>query len=258
MIPVTPAIPSSPVSLRPIPDLTPGPGRQPLDTGRAGLPCGARLSAEARPAAMVALSITDPCRPDTNLILSHGGLSITVTTDPMGAAEIVMPAFADPAAFTVQIGQGDPLVASVAVPDIADFHRVAIQWSGPEDLRLRASERGARPGERGHIWRENPGAMADAVLGLGGFHTAIGTGQARAEIYTFPADALGGAGLVRFSVDVTTPYAACGDVARARLLQAGPDAPGASSVDLAFALPDCGAPLLVLQNVFRDLRIAAD
>ena len=46
-----------------------------------GLPCGLTVTTEARPAAMVALDIMDPCQGNARVVVEHSGLNLTGTTD---------------------------------------------------------------------------------------------------------------------------------------------------------------------------------
>jgi hypothetical protein len=58
-----------------------------------GLPCGLTVSAEAQPAAMVALDIISPCQPETRIVIEHSGLTLTATNDALGILTLDVPVF---------------------------------------------------------------------------------------------------------------------------------------------------------------------
>ena len=133
---------------------------------------------------------------------------------------------------------------TVAVPDLAQYHRAALSWSGTARIALHAHEMGAPDRAPGHVHPGATGRPRDAVLGRGGYLSVFDT----AQVYTYPRDRPGHAGLVRLSVE-----AACGQTVSAQRFEGGARAP------LEIALPDCttAPPQMRLQNIYQDLRIAA-
>ncbi|MBF9031281.1 hypothetical protein HKCCE3408_12835 [Rhodobacterales bacterium HKCCE3408] len=241
-------------ALAPLPDLD-----RPAPVSRFGLACGLSIEAEPRPAASVALRIADPCRPEMRVEIAHEGLAVSVTTDLTGHAELLLPALADPAEIAVRLPGGDGQLVRVPVPDLDEYDRVALAWTGETPLALHAREGGADYGEAGHVWQGSPGAPSDALRGSGGWLArlgdGLGTAPLMAQIYTIQHGALPGGGLVRLSVSAD----GCGGPAEAATLRPRPDG-GVARVDLSFALPACDgtADRTVLQNLVGDLRIAAN
>ena len=264
----TQSIPSDPVVAVALPGIAALPARIAMEPAPArvmppdedigsGITCGASIRAEARPPAMIALSFSDPCRPGTSLIARHDTLALSTITDAAGRAELLVPAFSTPARIIVEIAPTDPIGLTVDIPDLADFHRAAIAWEGGEIFRLEAHERSATDGSAGHIRSDNPGSVADVILGIGGYLSQHGHGpdSLRAQVYTYPRDTLDGPGWVRLSA--TLAQEACGSDATAQSLQID-GAQELVEIAVTVTAPDCGPEIreLVLQNLFHDMRIA--
>lgn len=264
-IPVAQIMPSAPP--------TPGPNAMPADgvarggTGGAaevsafGLPCGLSVMATTMPGAMVGLDVMDPCQPDTRVEITHSGLVFTGLTDALGLLTVDVPALETPAYFSVTLPDGRSETSMVALPDIANFDRVAIAWDDNAELALHAMERGAEFGGPGHVWQDAPGTIEDAIDGIGGFLTGLGdpgvASPRMAQVYTFPRRTLGAGDLVRLSIDAPITDSNCGQAVSARSLQnSGGNA--IEVVPITLTLPGCDAvgDYLVLQNIFRDLRLA--
>jgi len=228
-----------------------------------GLPCGLTVTTEALPAAMVALDVMDPCQPNARVVVEHSGLNLTGQSDAMGILTMDIPAFESPAFFTVRMPDGATASALTGLPDIANYTRVGVQWQQDRALELHAMEFGATYGEPGHIWRENPGFVARAENGEGGFMTYLGSiaveNPMLAEIYTFPRDTLDTEGTVRLAIEAEVTQANCGQDTLARTLETDTDG-NVAVIELTFTVPDCDAigEYLLLQNLLQDLRVAAN
>lgn len=228
-----------------------------------GLPCGLSVATEAGPAAMVVLDVMAPCTPNARLTIEHSGLTLSAATDAMGLLTVDIPAFEDPAFVTVRLEDGRSASSLVAVPDLGDYERLGVQWEGTRDLEIHAMEFGADYGELGHIWQGNPGTALRALGGEGGFVSRLGSENVSdpmlAQVYTFPRDAAPRDGTVRVSIEAEVNERNCGTDTLARTLQTRGDEP-VSVIELVFRIPGCDAmgDYLVLQNLFRDLRIASN
>ncbi|MEM1272454.1 MAG: hypothetical protein AAGF88_01485 [Pseudomonadota bacterium] len=225
----------------------------PNDTTRLGLACGIEMRAEAVPPAMVALEIVDPCDPQQEIAISHAGIRVTAQSDGMGAVAVSLPVFANPADILVETTGGFSQQISVDVPDLVDYHRVAVAWRGGANLNLVAEE----PGQRMPTDLQNPGRPANAQLGIGGFLTALGTpgSDARAQIYTFPRDPVVPNQRIRLHVEITAqPCHATTAAQTVELLDTG----GTRATDFDITPAGClgDSRDLVLQNLLQDLRIA--
>ncbi len=228
-----------------------------------GLPCGLTMTASAMPAAMVALDVIDPCQPMARVTLSHSGMTLTAQTDALGLLTIDIPAFETPAFFTAEMADGSTASTLVALPDMAGYERVGVQWQGDRGLQLHAMEFGAAFGEAGHIWQDMPGTMANVESGLSGALITLGDPTLSdphvAQIYTFPRDTLRRDDAVRLSIDAPITAASCGQDTVARTLQTASDG-SVVVTELSFTTPGCDAvgDYLVLQNLLRDLRLASN
>ena len=116
-VPSPVALPADPVFASALPGLPALPARMsaepprdhltlPPDLGPNGMPCGLQVRAEPVAPAMVALTIEDACRPDTPVVVDHGGLRVTLRTDPQGHAALLLPALSDPARVELRIADG--------------------------------------------------------------------------------------------------------------------------------------------------------
>ncbi|WP_375551071.1 hypothetical protein [Rhodophyticola porphyridii] len=232
------------------------------DTSQFGLPCGLSVSAEAAPAAMVALDIMAPCRPGARVVIEHSGLTLTEATDQMGLLTVDIPAFETPAFFTIRLAEEEES-ALVTVGDLEGYDRVAIAWEDTRDLELHALKFGADYGEPGHIWADNAGTVARAQTGVGGFVTLLGNDAVdapmMAQVYTFPRDTLTREGSVRISIEAPINSRNCGQDTLARTVHTDPAGPVVVT-ELTFTLPACDAvgDYLVLQNLLQDLRVASN
>ena len=228
-----------------------------------GLPCGLTVTTEALPAAMVALDIMDPCQANARVVVEHSGLTLPGQTDAMGILTMDIPAFESPAFFTVRLPDGATASALTDLPEFANYTRVGVQWQEDRALELHAMEFGATYGDPGHIWRDNPGFVARAENGEGGFMTYLGNVAVEdpmlAEIYTFPRDTLENDGTVRLTIEAEVTQANCGQDTLARTLETDGDG-NVAVIELTFTVPGCDAvgEYLLLQNLLQDLRVAAN
>lgn len=229
-----------------------------------GLPCGPMLSGAPAPAAMVELTLSAPCRADATVEVRAGPLQFTARTDALGVLRLSVPALETEMPLGVRFADGSEVTAEIASPDAAKFTRVALQWQGAgSGLHIHALEFGARYGEPGHVWAEAPRAPEVALTGRGGFLTRLGTGTGEtdrlAEVYTYPLGVSERDGLVRLSVEAEITAANCGRDVTGQTLQPGIDG-RPESVEISFAMPGCDAigEFLVLKNVLRDLKVAAN
>ncbi|WP_156945811.1 hypothetical protein [Roseicyclus elongatus] len=250
--PVMPPIPG------PGPEISQAPALSPL-----GLPCGLSVTGTAQPAAMVALDIMDPCQPNAPVRIAHSGMTIGATTDAMGLLTIDIPAFETPAFFTVRMDDGTEESLLVALPDLREFDRIGVSWTDQAELDLHAMEFGARFGDDGHVWAENPRATDAVSQGAGGFLTQLGdpdmTDRMLAQVYTLPRATLSQGNSVRITLDAEITEANCTRPAEALTLRSEAAGP-VEITPLTFTHPDCDAvgDFLVLQNLLGDLRLASN
>jgi hypothetical protein len=221
-----------------------------------GLPCGLEITAEAGPAATIALGIAAPCHPGERVTIAHSGLTFSATTDAVGLLNLDLPALESPAHVTVRLDDASEAAALVSLPDIAAYDRVALAWDGDLGMELHALEAGADWFSDGHVHPATPRDAAVVEEGRG-YLVLLGeaaTGMA-AQVYTLPHGEMS----AEFSVDAPITRANCASRAEARVLRME----GGGRVEvtpLGFTYPGCEAvgDTLVLQNALRDLRLAAN
>lgn len=254
-----PALPRQ-VAYEPQPEIPALPGAGGA-TARPEPACEITALAETAVAATVSLFVEAPCLPNQRLTVHHSGMMFTETTDDRGEMSVLVPALAEQAVFVIDLSEGRGAVAHAAVPDVAAYDRVVLQWAGDAGFALHAREYGAEYGAAGHIWSGAGRGAEAAASGDGGFVLRLGADagpEARqAEIYTFPTRAAERAGAVAISVEAEITAGNCGRSIEAQALERRPDA-GLRTRDLALAMPDCAAQgdFLVLNDLVNDLKIA--
>lgn len=231
------------------------------DFSALGLACDVTLDATKTAGAMVTLEFKAPCYVNETVTVNHHGLRFTSVTSEVGHVTVQMPAMVAAASFDVTLFDGSTVSATVNVPEVSNYDRVAVQWVGDSGLRIHALELGADYGERGHVWAKSPQSVAAALQARGGYITSLGNidfpGAKHAEIYTFPSGQVQKSGVVRLSVEAEVTANTCNKEIEAQALQSGVD--GMISVsDLTLSMPACDAigDFLVLNNLLRDLKIA--
>lgn len=228
-----------------------------------GLSCGPILSASVNESAMVALTLTAPCRGEQTVTIHHGALAFTAQLDHLGIYTVDVPALQPDAAFTVDFVDGESVQADVDVPLAAAMERAALVYEGTSGLQIHALEFGADYGEDGHVWAEAPRDVASALQSGGGYMTILGDANQPdamlAQVYTYPGDTSSQGGVVRLSVEAEVTAYNCATEVTGQTIE--PTLAGnAQTVAMTVSMPDCTAigELLVLKNLLRDLRIASN
>lgn len=115
----------------------PAPQLGPLQAVMIG-ECAVQMSLQPLPLAMVTLSLTAPCQPQSRFVVGHGAISFATVTDSAGKAHMTVPALASPARFSVFQDNLEMVVGTVIVPDKRGYDRVAVHWTTQEDIALHA------------------------------------------------------------------------------------------------------------------------
>jgi hypothetical protein len=238
------------------------PGARPAEPKTAealspfGLPCGLDVAGYAAESAMVAIDVAAPCHPDAVVTVTHSGMTIAARTDAVGLMTLDLPALEAPAFVTVTLPDGSASDVTVDVPDLAGYDRVAIAWSGDLGVELHALEDDASWMSAGHIRPDAPrGGTAGSFLTLLGDKTLAA--PRLAQIYTMAR--IDGPASVNLTIDAPVTLANCTQSVEARVLRVQ-NGSGVEMTPLGFTYPTCDAAgdTLVLQNVFGDLRLAAN
>ena len=130
-------------------------------------------------------------------------------------------------------------------------------------MELHAYEFGAGYGEDGHVWAQAPRSPDHALQGNGGFMSVLGDpalpAPMLAQVYSHPKGQALNADVVRVSIEVPITRTNCAADLNAETLQPGADGTMQATA-LTLAAPGCDGigEFLVLKNVVRDLKIAAN
>jgi len=244
-------------------DLIPPPmkDRAAFDQSPFGTPCAMKLTSAVLPGAMVKLSLTAPCHPNTRVEILSGKLIFAMMTGHTGNLTVTVPALDRAAQFMLRFADGTKLRVKRTVDAVDNFDRVAIQWSGNVRFNLHAYEFGATKTSSGHVWSgqsRNPGLSREYG---GGFAVNLGDTQMKnpmmAQVYSLPVNQVKYPGVVQMSVEVSDMSADCGKsgVLRSHLSEGGRLI---GSAGYLYKIPACGTSsgTLVLNNAVRDLIIA--
>lgn len=224
-----------------------------------------QITADARPtaAAMVHLTMAAPCFANERVTVHHNGMIFTEVTDADGELDLSVPALVREAVFVIAFSNAEGAVAQTIVEDLEDFDRIVLQWKGSTGFQIHAREFGADYGDAGHIWRDTPGTIPAAITGQSGFTMRYGNAETpdalMAEIYTFPKVANAQFGLVELTVETEVADLNCGNEIEAQAIQIEAGA-AMETRNLTLSVPECDAKgsFLVLNNLFQDLKVAAN
>lgn len=230
----------------------------PSDPATPQLGCAVTTTATPGPMANVDLTVSAPCFGNERLTIHHNGMMFTDVTDKNGMLSVTIPALAERAVFIVAFAEGQGSVALTTVPDLHNYDRVALQWSGNSGFQIHAREFGAAYGADGHVWSGMSMAAPEnggSVIRLGDPDTLV---PQMAEIYTFPRGASNRSGTVALSIEAEVTAENCGHDISAQSLELR----GSQTLrtrDLVLSVPNCAAKgdFLVLNNLVEDLTIAA-
>lgn len=214
--------------------------------------CDMRVLATAAEMAMVELTLDAPCHMETSLVIYHQGMSISAQTDDLGLAQITVPALNEHALFIMSFETGESTIAQAFVPDMKEFDRAVLQWTGEHGFELHALHANASYGQDGHVWNKSGGTAERGVL------TSFTSGEYSAEVYTYPAGQNSVISDIDLNVEAQISDANCGQSVSAQAIQIGPNRT-TGITDLEMTLPGCDAvgEYLVLKNVYEDLTLAA-
>lgn len=229
-------------------------------TARAAALCTPVLKTQVRPGAMIHVSLSAGCHPVERAMIVHDRIAFTMLTSPEGTLEVDIPALSSMAGVAVKLDDGIMLSSRVEVPEVQDFARVSIQWSGKQNLDLHALEFGAGPGSRGHVWPGQPRCVAQALASGGGFLVQLGDAliddPMQAEVYSYRRTGAQASGSIHMVVEVRGDQESCGQpfIMFSQRNMFG-HADGTSGLQLN--TPDCTARnSRVLENAVRDIRLA--
>ncbi|MFU8777535.1 MAG: hypothetical protein ACNA7M_07675 [Roseovarius sp.] len=255
------ALPSAPVMLAVAKDV-PLTDALPEEEAAPSFACDYIMEARPLAAAMVEVTLSAPCQPNTGFTLHHNGMMFTAVTDDQGESRLSVPALTEAAVFIAAFEDGQGAIATANVETLALYDRFVVQWRGGEALHVHALEYGADFGASGHVWAGASQDNTRALKGEGGFLTSLGesklTQALRAEVYTFPTGSASRSGMVHLQVEAQVTDGNCGRDFEAQSIATGVN--GLNVQDIVLAMPDCEGigDFLVLKNLFNDLKIASN
>jgi len=230
--------------------------RTPSDPAVPRLGCDMTAYAAAASGAMVDLMVRAPCNGNDRVTVHHAGMFFTATTDSDGWLMTTLPAFAEKAVVMASLPSGQAVEAVAHVPDVSDYSRIALQWSGPTGFELHALEFGATYGQSGHVW-----AGADATRAAGGKVVRLGAPDMLApqivDVYSFPMQGAQRSGDIQLSVEAEVTKGNCGQTMQGQIFELRPGQ-SLRARDLELSFPACTATggFLVLNNLIPTLKIA--
>ncbi|UWQ91481.1 hypothetical protein K3727_01290 [Rhodobacteraceae bacterium M382] len=227
----------------------------PKDPKTPRLGCDVDLSAIAVDQGHVRIGVIAPCQQNERLTVHHSGLMFSAATDENGIYSVLVPAMSEQAVFIVDFANGTDMVASVSVSDLAEYDRIAVQWSGNSGFEIHAREFGAGYGDDGHVWSGTDTSATGQVVRLG---ENQGLNPLMAEVYTFPRATNTQSGSIAMTVETEVTAHNCGKDVSAQSIELR----GGQSLrtrDMVLSVPNCSAigDFLVLNNLVDDLKIAA-
>lgn len=218
-----------------LPDL---PQTEPVGLGEnTACDAPAKVTLSHLPPALALFVLSAPCRGGEPVRVTQGALAFAAILDPQGRFHATIPALADPAEFTVTVGDDAPVTATLPVPDLATVTRLALSTRGAPDLHLMAGLPQAEDGGSRLVDHRAPGLP---TLAQGGFLTRLGDpalpARQLAEVLTLPATA----DTAQVAVVADVVPANCGRDLLATLAMAAPGT-SATTGAISLSMPACDA-----------------
>lgn len=206
-----------------------------------GTSCGPSLRVHVATDAMLAVQILAPCLPYEAVRLEHEDLTFTAPMSMTGELSFLLPVLNEHATLKAVLADGTVLEASADVPDVRNFARVALQWSGAD---------------AGELIAKAPRVLDGTMARLGQSNDADG---AVLHVFSRRINDLAVSGVVRLSMRAPVTAANCAKGHAARVRRVVPGEP-VSAYDLAIKGLGCGAvgQTLELKNVLQDLKLAGN
>lgn len=224
--------------------------------------CDTTIIANRQPAAIVELSVTSPCSPNTEFVVEHEGLMLSALLDRNGEAKLSAPALVTTAEFSVSIGNVLQANTSIFVPELRQYDRAVLQWASADNMRLHALENGAQIGDPGHVWSASVHTAQDTREGLNGFVSYFGLADLEiphhAEVYTFPAGQMNRDSEVDLRVGISVTEANCDREVEAITIQTNAGQMLVKS-DIVINMPSCDqiGQAVFFNDMFSDLTLAS-
>lgn len=172
--------------------------------------CPVALSARRAAEAMVTLSATLPCAPDTDVLITHDLIRFSARTGSEGLLETLVPALSVEAEFVLLKSNVEQARVTIPVPALRNYDRAVLQWRGTGNLQLHSFVAGAEVGDPGHVWS----ASVQDTTGSRGNVQRLGAGTEdpsySAEVFTYPRGGWQGAEDMALKIGVALTAENCG------------------------------------------------
>lgn len=216
--------------------------------------CAPVLDLIAEPDAMIGITLVAPCQAGARVVLSHGGLAVTARATATGSVFTSLPAMDAEGAVTVLFPDGSKASAALAMPEVTNLRRFAVQWQARDKFDLNAFDGEATYGSAGHA---SPVAFETlaATDGVTGKVVSFGDASVElpllAQVYTFPAGTQ-----PSLTVEAEVTGATCDRELLGETLESAGGR--VETRELTLPMPDCEAvgEFLVLKIPAPDLTLA--
>ncbi len=208
------------------------------DTSAFGLACAEQIDVTPGPDATFLVEVTAPCRPEEQVLITYAGLAFDMSLSMTGYARAEVPALSYFAELDTVFDDYSVLSADVTAPEIYEYARVAVAWSGSADARLTSKA---------------PRHLPVDVVTLGDGSGAV----AQVLSHRIAPDAR--RGVIRLGLVAQVTAINCNTSQEANILQQVPGRPAQRyAMRLAPAGCDRIGDILELKNILPDLKLASN
>ncbi|SFR35563.1 hypothetical protein [Litoreibacter janthinus] len=206
-----------------------------------GTACGPSLSLTVAPDAKIAVRVEAPCLPYDSVRVEHETLSFTAPMSMTGELAFLLPALGEDATVKTTLSDGSVLEATTHVPELRNFARVALQWSGKDS---------------GELVAQAPKALDGEMIRLG---QSLDVEGATLHVFSRRINDLSTSGVVRLSMSAQVTVDNCASGTAARVHRVVPEEP-VSAYNLLFKGPGCSAigQRVELKNIIQDLKLTGN
>lgn len=208
--------------------------------------CHPVLDLAVLPGAMVHLSLSAPCNRNERVVIRHAGLSFVSRTQVDGKLTAVLPAMKTDAMIAVYLQDSRLVLGKIAVPETANYSRLALVWEPPAEVELRVTDgykvlvgnSTPMPGEEQRVIALGQQSVQSPVL---------------ARVYSVPGPDLG---QVDITAELRITPASCGRTLRLETVYSSGGVATQSEREVAVPLCGTAGDILLLKNLGAPLKLA--
>lgn len=208
--------------------------------------CTLRLDLVTAPEAMIDLSLSAPCNLGERVVIRHSGLEFTGSIGADGRLRAQVPALQPEALVAVYVGGSEIVLGKIAVPEVAEFLRVAIHLPSFAQFDLRADE-------GGQVY------VASKTTPGNGKHRIVWLGQGKtdnplvSQVYSVPLREFSNP---EVTAELRITPATCGQTLAAEIVTSRSGRITRTVREVAVPLCGTAGDILVLKNLLPDLTLA--